>query len=746
MLYFLNTWVEYAGVEDKKMKLINIRQHDISDCGPTCLAIITKFYGGIVSIAKMRDIMGTNTTGTSLKGLAVGAESIGFRTETLKRIIGMEDSMDNIPLPCIAHVIVDEDLLHYVVILKIEKNKIIISDPAQGIIKVPREQFWKLQNCKAGMKEYRWSGVIMTLLPTKEFVKKKHVFSKGINLFKLLRPNKKLCGYIIIVSFIYTIINIGSAFYYKILIDKILPAYAFQNLVLITEAFLLLAIARAFLNVLRVNMSLMLGKRIHNNLAMGFYEHILKLPQRFFDNRKVGELSSRFQDIEIIQTLLSKIVLTVFVDFIAVIVAGIILYSQNKYMFLGVVIICILYIIVMLTFKKKYAIYSRNQLMNEAQTMAGILDFLNGVMTVKLYNAKMYVCKIIGERLSTYLESVYKLGTLENVQFGLKSWIGFTGEITILCIGAFNIFLGKLTIGELITFNALIVYFFDPIRNLIDLQTELQTALVAEERIQEILDLNIEESVAAIDRGKKDFSALNRDIRFENVTFSYCDDNNVLEKLNMEVKGASKIAIIGTSGSGKSTIAKLLMKLYKPQVGRVCIGGINIEEIRSEEIRDKIVYVSQETFLFNLSIMDNLILGNEFIKTEDVYLACKTVEIHEYIMGLPLQYNTMLEEGGSNLSSGQRQRLMLARAILRKPHILVLDEATSNLNYDLENKIDVAIMKYLSDSTIIIVTHRANVAQSCDKVYVLENGKIKEYDSHQNFIAEENVYSTLLGQ
>lgn len=729
-----------------RIRLINIRQHDISDCGPTCLAIITKFYGGIVSIAKMREIMGTNTTGTSLKGLAIGAESIGFKTETLKCISGMEDSMDNIPLPCIAHIVIDEDLLHYVVILKVEKKKIIISDPAQGIIKLPREQFWKLEYCKVGMKEYKWSGVIMTFLPTKEFEKNYQKFSKEINLFKLLRPNKKLCGYIIIVSLIYTIINIGSAFYYKILIDKILPEYAFQNLVLISEAFLLLVIAKVVLNVLRVNMSLTLSKHTHNNLAMGFYEHILKLPQKFFDNRKVGELSSRFQDVEIIQTLLSKIVLTVFVDAIAVIVAGVILYRQNKYMFWGLVVICILYMIVVLTFRKKYAIYSKNQLVNEAQTMAGILDFLNGVMTVKLYNAKIYVRETIGKRFAVYLESAYKLGTLENLQFGLKSWIGFTGEIIILCIGAYNIFLDKLTIGELITFNALIVYFFDPIRNLIDLQTELQTALVAEERIQEIMDLDIEEVGTMIDRSKEVFSFLNKDIYFENVIFSYSTEKNVLRKLCMKVKGASKIAIIGESGSGKSTIAKLLMKLYKPQEGSISIGGINIEEISTEEIRDRITYVSQETFLFNLSIMDNLLLGNERVKRDDVFLACKTVEIHEYIMGLPLQYNTILEEGGSNLSSGQRQRLMLARAILRKPHILILDEATSNLNYDLEKIIDKAIKKYLSDSTIIIVTHRANIAKSCDMVYVLEKGIIKEYGCHQDLITKGNLYCKLLGQ
>lgn len=728
------------------MKQINIRQHDVSDCGPTCLAIIAKYYKGKVSIAKLREKMGTNTEGTSLKGLIAGAESIGFKTEALKTIQNSADNIVDIPLPCISHMIVDGDLLHYVVILKVEKDNIVISDPGQGIVKLSRELFCKLEDVKAGDKQYRWTGILLILSPSNEFERSIFGTSRAEFLLKLIKPDTKICCFIIICSLLYTLINVGTAFYYKILIDKILPEYALQSLVFVSGAFLLLTIVKVVLNVLRVNMALVLGKHINSELSMGFYKHLLKLEQKFFDNRKVGELVSRFQDAALIQDLLSKVVLSVFVDIIAVIAAGVILYSQNREMFFGLMGICGLYVVVALLFRKKYHVYSKRQLMNEAQTMSGIVDFLNGILTVRLYNAKEYACKAVNQKFDAYLQSMYKLGNLENIQYGLKSWIGFTGEIIILGLGIVYIIMNRLTLGELITFNALIVYFFDPIRNLISLQAQLQTALVAAERIQEIMELDVENQVQAKCEEERDLSILKKDISFKGITFGYNTEKNVLQNFNLVLKGGAKVAIVGESGSGKSTIAKLIIKLYRPSEGSIFIGDMNIDKISSEWLREKVIYVSQETFMFNVSIMENLLLDGESISEEDVYSACKIAKIHQFIMKLPLQYHSVLEEGASNLSSGQKQRLMLARAILRRPYILVLDEAMSNLNFELEKIIDQSIKAYLPSTTIIIITHRASIARLCDNIYVLEDGVIKESGCHQELVRIKGRYCELLGQ
>lgn len=710
------------------MGYINIRQHDMSDCGPACLAMVARYYRGNVSIAKIREQMGTNSMGTSLCALSDGAESIGFKTEALRSVANTgADCLSEVPLPCIAHMIVDEDLLHYVVIFKIKKSSIIISDPAKGIVEIPRERFWSLKNCEIKSGKYRWTGVLMLLSPTKNFKKDYKSFSTVKNLFHLLRPNRKLCITIVAISLIHTAINIGTAFYYKILIDTILPEYAFNSLVIISEAFLLLIIAKVILNVLRVDMSLILGKNINENLGMRFYEHILKLQQSFFDNRKVGEISSRFQDIEIVQTLLSKIVLTVFVDAISVIVAGYILYTENINMFLGIVVICLMYIIVVLIFKGKYSAYSREQLVSEAQNNAKIIDFLNGALTTKLYNAEEFSYKSVKKSFIAYLENVYKVGKLENVQYALKDLIGLGGEIVILCLGAYNIILGNMTVGELITFNALIVYFFDPIRNLIDLQTELQTALIAEERIQEIIELEPEESekTEGINYVSNPFLK-EYDVCFQNISFGYDPDKLVLNHFSLRIKSGSKIAIVGASGSGKSTIAKLLLKLYTLKIGNISINGIDLKEISTEILRNTIGYVSQDTSLFNISIRENLSLGNKACDNiEEIYKVCKIVKIHDYIMSLPFQYDTVLEENGSNLSTGQKQRLMLARAVLRNPRILILDEATSNLDIELEKSVNNSIIDYLGGSTVVFITHHLEAAENCDTVYELENGQIR---------------------
>ena len=243
---------------------------------------------------------------------------------------------------------------------------------------------------------------MLKLNTSTQFKKDYKRFSTVKNLFQLLRPNKKLCISIVVISLVHTVLNISTAFYYMILIDKILPEYAFNSLVIISEAFLLLIIAKIILNILRVDMSLILGKHINQNLGMKFYEHILKLSQSFFDNRKVGEISSRFQDIEIVQTLLSKIVLTVFVDAISVIAAGYILYTQSLNMFIGIIVICLLYIVVVWIFKGKYSVYSRKQLVSEAQNNAKIIDFLSGALTTKLYRAEKLSYKSIEKSFTAY--------------------------------------------------------------------------------------------------------------------------------------------------------------------------------------------------------------------------------------------------------------------------------------------------------------------------------------------------------
>ena len=301
-----------------------------------------------------------------------------------------------------------------------------------------------------------------------------------------------------------------------------------------------------------------------------------------------------------------------------------------------------------------------------------------------------------------------------------------------------------MTIGSLITFNTLLIYFLDPIKNLVDLQPQMQTAVVAADRLGEILDLEAEKKE---DEYKKlSPNSLKGDIEIKNLDFRYGTRKLVLEKINISIKKGERIAFVGESGSGKTTLAKLLLKLYLAEKGEILIDGNNIKDIQIESLRDKIAYIPQETFLFSGSIYDNLTLGLNETNLEEVIESAKKAQAHDFINELPLRYNTRLEENGANLSGGQRQRLAIARAMLKNPDILILDEATSNLDAITERALDNTINEYARDMTTIFIAHRLSTIKNCDRIYVFEKGKIIESGSHLELIKLGGRYAHLTRQ
>ncbi|MCX0362385.1 ATP-binding cassette domain-containing protein, partial [Clostridium perfringens] len=311
----------------------------------------------------------------------------------------------------------------------------------------------------------------------------------------------------------------------------------------------------------------------------------------------------------------------------------------------------------------------------------------------------------------------------------------------ILWIGTIQVLNGKISFGELLTFNALLVYFLNPIENIINLQPTLQTAVVAAERLSEILDLSLEK---AEDEHKKiNPNSLNGKIEFKNVDFRYGTRQLILKNINMTINKGERIALVGESGSGKTTIAKLLLNFYQCENGEIIVNDYNLLDINVEVLRDKIAYISQETFLFNGTILENLMLGNPYLTYEEIIEACKKAQIHDFINSLPLRYNTLVEENGSNFSGGQKQRLSIARAILRKPEILIMDEATSNLDSITEKAIEKTIHEFSEGMITIIIAHRLSTIMRCDNIYILEKGEIKEQGSHNELLEKQGRYYEL---
>lgn len=719
-----------------------IRQHDVTDCGAACLATICKQNGYKIGISQIREVAGTDRQGTNVYGVIKAAETLGFSAKGVKG--NKEAFFSNFPLPCIAHVIVNGNLLHYVVIHRITKKQVIIADPAEGIVKVTPEEFFGEVHDEGKSPKYQWSGVLILIVKSEKFEKKDETKGLFQRFIHLLIPQKNLIIHIFIASLIYTILGILAAFYFKVLVDDILPNSLTKTLTTLSVGIILLNIFKVLLNGFRTHLLLYLSQKLDITLLLGYYRHVLELPMSFFGTRNIGEIISRFNDASKVRDAISGATLTIMIDTLMAVAGAIILYLQNAHMFGITVIIVVLYLIIVLAFNRWYEKLNRKQMEDNAQLTSYLVESLNGIQTVKSFNAERKVNYETEIKFVKLLKSIFNLSWVNNLQSSLKIFVELVGGIVILWVGSVCVIKGQITIGQLITFNSLLVYFLDPVKNLINLQPQMQTAVVAADRLGEILDLEVEKGENEIKKLQP--KSLSGDIIFQNVNFRYGTRQLVLENINLTIKKGQKVAFVGESGSGKTTLSKLLLHLYKAESGTILINDNNIEDIQVEKLREKIAYISQETFLFSGSILENLSLGLDHVTMDDIIEATKSAQAHKFINDLPLRYETRLEENGTNLSGGQRQRLSTARAMLKKPDILILDEATSNLDAITENQLDKTIGEYSENMTTIFIAHRLSTIKNCDQIFVMDNGKIIEKGTHDELKKLGGKYAILARQ
>ena len=706
-------------------KSSKIKQRDITDCGAACLASIAAHYQLQMPVSRIRQYAGTDKRGTNVLGLIEAAEKLGFQAKGAK---GALDSLSKIPLPAIAHVILKNGLHHFVVIYKVTKKDITFMDPADG----------GYHKNKISEFEKDWSGVIVLILPDESFSKGNETTSNTKRFWQLIMPHKGIMIQALIGAVVYTILGLSTSIYMQKLIDFVLPDGNIRLLNLLSIGMIVILVFQVFIGTFKTILGLQTGQQIDARLILGYYKHLLKLPQRFFDTMRVGEITSRINDAVKIRMFINDIALNMIVN---VLIVGFSIALMFLYYWkLAVIMLCIvpIYLIIYWISNRVNKKWLRTLMENSAELETQLVESISTAGTIKRFGVEEYANTKTENKFYTLLNSIYKSG-IKGLYLGTSADFAtrlFT--ILILWAGAFFVINRELTPGELLSFYALIGYFTGPASSRIGANKSIQDALIAADRLFEIIDLEIESS----DHNKVELRPeLIDDIHFNNVHFRYGTRAMVFEGLSLTIKKGSSTGIIGESGSGKSTLLSLLQNLYPLKEGNISIGGLDLQHISNKSLRKAVSVVPQQIDLFAGTVIENIAIGDYEPDMQRLLELSKMLGISDFIEQLPSGYNSLLGEQGVNLSGGQRQRIAIARALYRNPEILILDEATSNLDQLSESKVQATLEWFKSKGkTIILIAHRLNTIKNCDEILVLKEGKLVEQGTHNTLSKNTDSY------
>lgn len=712
------------------MNYKHVKQHDMTDCAAACLAMICLHYKKETTITRLRDMMGTDLKGTNLIGLSKCAEKLGFENASVR--VDEEGFKSKFTLPCIANVITKEGLSHFVVIYKIGKNKVIVGDP--GKEKTERQSIDEFLK--------RFTGALLILKPTTEFRTGKIEGESTYRRFiKLLVPQKKLFIFAILASWMMTVLGIVSSLFNKIIMDEVLP-YGLDKLLLSSLIiFTVVGLTQILIEFLRSWIMLYLSQRIDIPLMLGYFKHIYSLPMRFFATRKTGDIITRFSDAFTIKDIFTNIALTLIMDVSMAAITGVILFRMNSKLFAIIALLTLLSIVLIFIFRQPYKKINQEQMQQASILNSQIIEGLEAVEMIKGNAVEERELNGIEREYIRSLRIAFKEGWLSIIQGSISSVISTIGNLFIMYFGIKQVLTGNISIGSLMAFMTLSGYFMEPVGNLVRLQLDIQEAQISMKRITEILDYDREEPET--DEKIERACNLKGDIQIDNVSFRYGNRNLALDGVSFTIERGKKTALVGASGSGKSTTVKLLLKYYEPESGRIKIGGKDITEVSAKYLRENISLVPQNIQLFSKSIYENVAMVKPEATQKEVAVALAMADTQDFIRKQPMQAYTYLEEAGQGLSGGERQRLALARAFLKDSNIFILDESTSNLDFGTENVIFDTIYNKLSDKTMIIVAHRLSTIKDCDKIVVMDEGKVIEQGTHDDLLSQEGRYYEL---
>ena len=709
---------------------IKIKQRDITDCGAACIASVSEHYKLKLPVARIRQIAGTDKKGTNVFGLLKAAEKLGF---TAKGVKGAADALPKIPLPAIAHVVLNNKLHHYLVVYKVTEKYILVMDPGTGKMdKKPIDEFTKI-----------WTGVLVLMVPNDEFTAANQKVSNISRFLYLLKPNRSVLTQALFGAIIYTILGLSTSIYIQKITDYVLVGRNTNLLNLMSVGMIVILLLQIFIGATKSVFVLKTGQKIDTQLILGYYKHLLKLPQRFFDTMRVGEIISRVNDAVKIRAFINDVAINLIVNIFIIFFSFALMFLYNWQLALIATIVIPLYAINYYAINKLNKKRERKLMENSAELESQLVESLNSVKTIKQFGLEDFANLRTEMRFIGLLKSVYQSGLNSIFSANSSEFLSRIFTIILLWAGSYFVIDNTITPGELLSFYALIGYFTGPAAGLIGMNKTAQNALIAADRLFEIMDLERESEENKMQLR----SGLVGNIVFKDVSFTYGTRAEVFSDFSLAIEKGKITAIIGESGSGKTTLIGLLQKLYTINSGSITIGDYNINMLTNHSLRHIVSVVPQQLDLFSGNVLENIALGDFEPDMERVVNICKELGILPFIESLPGNFSTYIGENGATLSGGQKQRLAIARALYREPEILLLDEATSALDSESEKYVQNTIKGLREEGkTIIIIAHRLSTVQNADKIVVLEQGKLIEEGNHDELYNKKGKYYNLWQQ
>ena len=689
------------------MKITYVKQTDLRDCGVSCLMSIIKYYKGYVTREHLRELTKTTKEGVSVYGLLKASQELGFESKAVNSPI--KDIKEHTPL--IAHIIKDKKFGHFVVVIKVNENNLTIMDPENGISRISFDEWNKIT-----------TNIYLLLKPKTTIISEAQEKSFLKLIFPIMKKIQTTIIILFIFSLIYSLLNILISYHFEFFLNMIGRGNK-EGVYLIFYIFLFFIFSLEITNLFRNQLINYLNYLVDKTLLKDVYSHIIRLPYLYFLNRMTGDLLTRIQDVFTIRDAISQFLVTILVDLVLIISILFILFKLNCKLALVVILVSFLYFLGILIFNLFLSRKIKEGKEKEAIVNHHLIETLNSIYTIKSMQIEEWLENKLEFLYQDYQRTSFSLFKIISYEKFYQDLIYHIGVMLIIFLGILEVFEQKFNLSQLLVFNSMLTYYFISIKNLANLHMTLKEGNISFYRIKELLNVKTESFL--LDNKKINHHLRGR-IEISNLHYSYNQCDSILKCQKLIIKEASKVLLYGTSGSGKSTLMKLLCSYLDKYEGKILLDNKDLYDYHLLDIRNKITYISQNETLYTDTIYNNIVLDNK-IEYDEYLKIISLTGVNKIIEGSLLKHDMIIMENGSNLSGGERQKIILARALVKKSDVYIFDESLSAIDIKNERIILKNILNYLKNKTVIVISHRFNNRDLYQKFVLIEKGIVYEY-------------------